>query len=238
MARFELAVQDPAGIDVAARVGADRIELCAALAVGGVTPSAALIERATAGAVPVHVLIRPRGGDFAYSSDEVDVIERDVRLACAQGAAGVVVGGTRGGRIDAELVRRVVAAAGGAEVTFHRAVDVIGDRVAAVAALAALGVDRVLTSGGAASAVDGRDELARMVAAAGSGIQIMAGGGVTSATAPDILATGVHALHASAKRVLAGAGLTLGSAGDAGREVTDEEQARELRRLVREEGPR
>lgn len=238
MTAFELAVQDAAGIGVAGRVGADRIELCSALALGGLTPSAALIETAAAGAVPVHVLIRPRAGDFDYDDEERAIIVRDVRWARDAGAAGVVVGATRAGRIDAELVRAVVAEAGGAEVTFHRALDVVADPAAALLEVAELGVARVLTSGGADHAADGSAELARLVRVAAGRIEVMAGGGVTRATAADILDTGVDALHASAKALRAGAGLALGSAGDAAREVTDEVEASALRRIVADAGAR
>lgn len=232
MIAFELAVQDAAGIRIAGRVGPDRIELCSALALGGLTPSAALIEAAVAATVPVHVLIRPRAGDFDYDDQERAVIVRDVRWARDAGAAGVVVGATCGGRIDAELVRAVVAEAGDAEVTFHRALDVVADPAAALREVAELGVARVLTSGGADHAADGRETLARLVRIAAGRIEVMAGGGVTRATAADILATGVDALHASAKALRAGAGLALGSAGDAAREVTDEAEAVALRRIV------
>ncbi|QLD12417.1 copper homeostasis protein CutC [Microbacterium oleivorans] len=238
MVAFELAIQDGAGVDVAVRTGADRIELCSALALGGLTPSAGLIERAVGAGVPVHVLIRPRAGDFDFDADGRRMIVRDVRWACDAGAAGVVVGGTRGGRIDADLVRAVVAEAEDREVTFHRALDVVADPSGALIELAQLGVRRVLTSGGADRAADGRAGLTRLVRAAAGAIEVMAGGGVTRANVASVMATGVDAIHASAKALRAGAGLALGSAGDAAREVTDEDEAATLRRLVGRAGAR
>ena len=108
MTAFELAVSSGFGVEVARRVGADRIEVCAALEVHGVTPSIALIERAVAGGVPAHVLVRSRPGDFEYSRDEVELMVADARRAVDLGAAGVVVGGTSGGDVDASLVSAMV----------------------------------------------------------------------------------------------------------------------------------
>ncbi len=232
MVAFELAVQDAAGIGVAARVGADRIELCSALALGGLTPSAGLIESAVEAGVPVHVLVRPRAGDFAYDADEARLIVRDVHRVREAGVAGVVIGGARNGAVDGELVRAVTDESGDLEVTFHRAFDVLEDRVGALAELASLGIARVLTSGGAASAADGREELARLVRAAAGGVEVMAGGGITRENVLDVLTAEVDAVHASAKALRTGAGLSLGSAGDVAREVTDEVEAAALRALV------
>ncbi len=233
---FELAVQDAFGLGVAQRVAADRIELCAALSVGGLTPSAALIERGVEVGVPAHVLVRPRAGDFDYDDDERRLIARDVRIALDAGADGVVVGGLRDGAVDLDLMRAVVDEAGAAAVTFHRAFDVLDGRERALAQLVELGVGRVLTSGGAARAVDGVAEIERLVRGAAGAVEIMAGGGVTRENVGALLDAGVDAVHASAKRLSVGAGLELGSAGDAAREVTDEAAALELRRIVTRDG--
>lgn len=232
MPAFELAVQDLEGIGIAVRVGADRLELCAALAGGGVTPSAALIEAAVAAPVPVHVLVRPREGDFSYTADERALIVRDIASALAAGAAGVVVGGARDGAVDVPLMRAVTDAAGPAEVTFHRAFDTLGDLPAALDVLADLGVTRVLTSGGADTAPAALPMLAELARRAAGRIEVMAGGGVTAATAAAVAATGVSAVHASAKRELGGAGVVLGSRGASMRESTDEAAARAIRDAV------
>jgi copper homeostasis protein len=231
MVDFELAVQDLHGLTVAARLGVDRIELCSALPVGGITPSLGLVEAAVAmpGMPPVHVLVRPRLGGFDYSPDEVALIVRDVRHALAAGAAGVVIGGVSSGRVDDDLVRRVLDAAGPAAVTFHRAFDTLPDPVAAVRTLAALGVRRILTSAGAASVADALPALADLVTAAGDRIEIMAGGGVRPDDVEKIVRTGVPAIHASAKRTVPSTvGVTLGTAARAGEssfETTDEAEA-------------
>lgn len=241
MTAFELAVQDPAGIGVAARVGADRIELCSALSLGGLTPSAALIETAVAvqraGGPEVHVLVRPRGGDFEYGDDERALIERDTRWAVEAGAAGVVIGGLVDGAVDARLVARLRDVAGDASVTFHRAFDTMEDRGEALEVLAGLGVRRILTSGAASAAPDGLDELARLVALADGRIEIMAGAGIRSDNVETILMCGVDAVHASAKRsARQHARIALGTDSPAGEtviDVTDEVEAARLVAIVR-----
>lgn len=236
MTVFEMAVQDAAGIVVAAELGVDRIELCAALSLGGLTPSVGLIEAAAASGIPTHVLVRPRGGDFEYDDAERALIVDDVRWAHSLGAAGVVVGGLRDGGIDEELVDRVVAVAGGADVTFHRAFDNLSDVDAGLDRLAELGVTRVLTSGGAARAHEALDVLRRLVGHAGGGIEIMAGSGVRSDNVARIAATGVDAVHASAKRSVTGRpGVALGSAAidGGGYETVDPDEARRLFGILR-----
>ncbi len=226
---FELAVQDPHGVAVAARLGVDRVELCAALPLGGVTPSRALIELAAAGGPPAHVLVRPRPGGFDYEPQEASLIVADVRHALAAGAAGVVVGGVRDGVVDDDLTGRVVDAAAGAPVTFHRAFDTLADPAAAVETLVKLGVRRILTAAGPTTVGDALPALAALVRTAAGRIEIMAGGGVRPALVGPLLRTGVDAVHASAKRVVAEtSGVTLGSAapvGGSGRETTDEREA-------------
>jgi copper homeostasis protein len=230
---LEIAVQDSDGVLAAVRGGADRIELCTALALGGLTPSAALIAAAVAAATPVHVLVRPRPGGFEYSASEALVILDDVRRALDAGARGVVVGAVRDGRVDATLVSQIREIAGPAEVTFHRAFDTLADRDRAVDVLAEIGVDRVLTSGGASRAIDALDALARLVARADGRVQVMAGAGIDESMVGAVAATGVAAIHASAKRAVDEAHqIDLGSLAGAGtstREVTDERRVRALR---------
>ncbi|GLY92812.1 copper homeostasis protein CutC [Actinoplanes sp. NBRC 103695] len=235
MVTFELAVQDTHGLAVAARLGADRIELCSALPLGGVTPSLGLIAAAAAGP-EVHVLVRPRAGGFEYDADEVALTVHDVRHAVAAGAAGVVVGGLRAGRIDRDLVARVVDAAGAAAVTFHRAFDALPDPAAALDELVSLGVGRILTSGCPSTVADGLSGLTALVDAAAGRIEIMAGGGVRPDLVDSLVATGVQAIHASAKGAVADAtGLFLGSAADgtATRDTTDEAEAARLLAALR-----
>lgn len=232
MTALEIAVQDPEGALVAARAGADRVELCTALAIGGTTPSRALVQAAVATDLPVHVLVRPRPGGFDYSAAERAVILDDVRYALDAGAAGVVVGATRGDAVDEDLVAQARRVAGSAQVAFHRAFDTLTDRRAVLDVLVGLGVDRVLTAGGATRAPDALAELERLVAHAGGRIAITAGGGIDPSSAARVAATGVAAIHASAKRSVADAlPIGLGSLAGAGstREVTDEATVRALR---------
>lgn len=226
---LEIAVQDPAGVRIAAEVGATRVELASALALGGLTPSPATLELAVetagVGGPEVHVLIRPRAGGFHYTEDELLVSERDVRRAIGAGAAGVVIGALDAdGSLDVDAMARLRDAAGGASVTLHRAIDVTPDPVATLRTARDLGLRRVLTSGGASVAIDGIDTLRMLVAAAEGGIEVMAGSGVDAASAPALAASGVDAIHFSAKRAVREVGgVRMGSAADGvgGYEVTD-----------------
>ncbi|MEZ0446592.1 copper homeostasis protein CutC [Cellulomonas sp. ICMP 17802] len=225
MTLLEIAVQDVSGAAVAGGLGADRLELCAALAAtGGITPSIGLLDAvlaATPAAVGVHVLVRPRAGSFVYSADELDVQVRDVRSAVRAGAAGVVLGAlTPAGAVDGPAVTRLVEAADGREVTFHRALDTVDRLGPALDALVSAGVVRVLTSGGAARSIDGVDRLAATVALAAGRLQVMAGGGVLPAHIPALVAAGVDAVHLSASRHVAQDGGP-GGGGGAGYTTTD-----------------
>ncbi len=207
---LEIAVTSPAGAIVARDAGADRVELCVGLELGGLTPSQALVEATHETGIPAHALVRCRPGGFTYDIDELALMEREVRTVLRSGAAGVVVGALRPDRtLDEDALRRFVDAARSvsahAEVTLHRAVDHAADPVATVARLADLGVTRVLTSGGAASAPAGAATIARMVDAAGP-LQVMAGAGVRPEDIAALVATGVAAVHLSAKRSVGGAG--------------------------------
>ena len=202
--RVEISVESVAGARVAAAAGAARVELCAGLSDGGLTPSAALIEAASA-LVEVHVLVRPRPGDFRYTRDELDLMVRDIAVARDHGATGVVVGAlTDDGRV-ADACARFVAAAEGMQTTFHRAIDVSADSLQALDRLVALGFTRVLTSGRRRSALDGAP-LIKELAARDDRIEVMACGGVRAANAAQVIAaTGVRDLHAAPRRPVGGA---------------------------------
>lgn len=180
--------------------GAGRIELCAALDEGGLTPSYGLMHAvAHLKGIRKHVLIRPRGGDFLYSEAEVNLMLEDIALVRRLGLDGVVVGALLpDGDIDVPTMRRLMAAAGGLSVTFHRAFDLCRDKSAALERLVELGVNRVLTSGGAPTAWAGRETLRHLVEQAAGRIGILPGAGVTPENAADILrATGACEIHAS-----------------------------------------
>lgn len=190
----------------AAKGGAARVELCSGLADGGVTPSVGLIRGAlSVDGIKVNVLIRPREGDFLYSPAEVAVMETDVSTCRKLGCNGVVIGAlTPDGNVNADTCRKLIAAAGDMEITFHRAFDLCRDPFDALDILIELGCHRVLTSGLAASAPLGRETLKELHRYAAGRIFILAGGGVNSANAGELASfTGVSELHASARGVIA-----------------------------------
>ncbi len=218
--KLEIAVQDAVGAAAAREAGADRVELCSALDVGGLTPSIAMVEAVVATGIPVHVLVRPRPGGFRYSATEISLMVRDIEAIVDAGAAGVVVGAlTTEDTLDTHALTALQEAAEGLEVTAHRCVDVLEDPADAVARLARLGFARVLTSGGAPSATEGVETLARMAGAAE--LEVMAGGGVSPEDIPTLAAAGVSAVHLSARRRVEDAGPAGPGGGPAAFDVTD-----------------
>ena len=204
-AALEIAVDGPAGARTAFAAGADRVELCQALAAtGGLTPSAATVDAvlAAAGAPErVAVLVRPRGGGFVYTPEEVALVADDIAEVVRRGAGGVVVGAlTSDGAVDLRALDRWRQAAGDAELVFHRAIDAIAEPASIVEDLVVCGVRRVLSSGRAARSIDGRAALRALVAEAGGRLQIMAGGGVRVEDIEALLACGVDAIHLSARQ--------------------------------------
>ncbi|OIH99793.1 MULTISPECIES: copper homeostasis protein CutC [unclassified Curtobacterium] len=237
---LEIAVTSPAGAVVARDGGADRVELCVGLELGGLTPSQALVEATHETGIPAHALVRCRPGGFVHTPDEIALMEREVRAVLRSGAAGVVVGALRADRtLDRDALRRFVDAARSvsatAEVTLHRAVDHAIDPVTAAATVADLGFTRVLTSGGAPTAAAGAVTIARMVEAAGP-VQVMAGAGVTPHDVPALVRAGVAAVHLSAKRPAADSahdGVPMGGADDGSAHfVTDAEVVAAARRAL------
>ncbi|NJC24085.1 copper homeostasis protein [Arthrobacter pigmenti] len=207
MTTLEIAVQDAAGARTALENGADRVEFCAALRMGGHSPSLAAVEQAVAVGIGVHVLVRPRGGGYVYSPAEVDLMVAEAEQAVRAGAAGVVIGALTHGdtSLDAEALGRIIDAARGvnpgAEITVHRCVDVLLERGLPVESLIVelrqLGVDRVLTSGGARTAGEGVGMLLELRQIAGGNPQIQAGGGVRLADIPAL--SGLDGIHLSAR---------------------------------------
>jgi copper homeostasis protein len=203
--RVEISVESVAGARAAVAAGADRVELCAGLSDGGLTPSAALIELA-AEVAEVHVLIRPRPGDFRYSPDDVVVMTRDIAMARRLGATGVVVGALDDDGAVAAVCAAFVEAADGLQTTFHRAIDVSADSRAALDRIAGLGFTRVLTSGRRRAALDGAPLIRELVDRAGGRVEVMACGGVRAVNAAEVrAATGVRDLHAAPRTPVAGA---------------------------------
>lgn len=193
---LEICVDDAEGIATAVQGGADRIELCAALALGGLTPSAGLMALAARAPIPALAMIRPRAGDFVWSRDEVEAMRAEIAATRAAGLGGVVIGASHpDGRLDAGVLAELVAAAQGLQITLHRAIDLTPDIAEALALCRDLGIARVLSSGGAATALQGMDRLAAMQAA--GGVAIMPGGGISAANvgrlAGRLALTQVHA---------------------------------------------
>jgi len=198
MIRLEVCVDDPAGLAEAIAGGADRIELCAALSLGGLTPPPGLITAAAESPVPVFAMIRPRSGDFVFSPAEVRAMRADIRAMRDAGLAGVVLGANRAdGTLDAAVLSDLLAEAAGMEATLHRAIDLTPDPEAAVETAVALGFGRILTSGGQARAHEGADVLARMFRAAAGRLIVMPGSGVTPETVPALAALPLREVHAS-----------------------------------------
>ena len=196
---IEAAVESADQAVLALRDGADRLELCDFSVEGGRTPLDAAVREVVAQVgCPVHLLIRPRGGGFVYPEPELRVIERQIDTARQLGARAVVLGTLRPGhRVDRIALARLIGRARPLEVVFHRAIDLCPDPVAELDALLTLGVDRVLTSGGAATALEGAATIRRMVEAAGSSLSIMAGGGVRAKNVKELVErTGVTEVHA------------------------------------------
>ena len=200
---FEICIDSVAGVKAAVEAGAARVELCAALIEGGLTPSAGMIGRAVAvadGRLKVHVIIRPRGGDFLYNEDEFAAMRGDIDAAKAAGAAGVVIGLLDSeARIDEARTAALIAAARPLSVTFHRAFDVSRDPSASLDALIRLGADRLLTSGQEPGVVEGAPLIRRLISHAEGRIVVMPGGDITPRNAARIAAdTGAEEFHFAA----------------------------------------
>jgi copper homeostasis protein len=182
----------------AAAGGADRVELCSALFLGGLTPSyGALVEAKQRLKIPVIFMARPRGGGFCYTAVEMAAMERDAEMAIAHGADGVVFGILEtDGRIDITRTRRLRSLVGKREAVFHRAFDVTPDPFRAVDELVDLGITRILTSGQCDKVWEGLPLIARLVEYAGERVQIMPGGGIKPYQFDDVIAkTGCRHIH-------------------------------------------
>ena len=191
----------------AQEAGAHRVELCSALSLGGITPSYGFIEMARKRLkIDVNVLIRPRQGDFLYDSDEIAVMIRDI-IACAQmGVDGVAIGALDPyGNVDVDACRAMVAVAKhhGMSVTFHRAIDRACNIIAALEDVISVGADRVLSSGGKPTSLEGLETLAKMNEAAAGRIIIMPGGGVNAGNIKEILKiSGAQEIHFSGSETI------------------------------------
>lgn len=198
---LEICTSTYAAALAASRAGADRIELCSALAEGGLTPSVGMMrEVIKLPHIRIHILIRPRGGDFLYSPEEICIMKEDIKAARSCGAHGVVFGALRAdGQVDTDAMKTLMEAAEGMEVTFHRAFDMCCDPEKALEEIIRLGCRRILTSGQAPKAVMATKRLQSFIKQAAGRIVIMPGCGVNEQNARQILAeTGATEIHASA----------------------------------------
>lgn len=198
---LEVCIDSVAGAQAAEQGGADRLELCANLLEGGTTPSTGMIRSVLAAtSLPVMVMIRPRGGHFTFDAQEQQVMYREAEAVLREGVAGIVIGALRtDGSVDDAYCRRLLELRGQCSVTFHRAFDQVADPFAALETLVSLGVDRILTSGLAPTALEGISLLRELHDCARGRISIMPGCGVRSNNAAEILReTGAREIHASA----------------------------------------
>jgi copper homeostasis protein len=200
--RFEICVDGVAAVLAAEAAGADRVELCAGLFEGGLTPSIGTVRRALARRrrIRIHAIVRPRGGDFLHDEDEIAGMLEDIAAFRQAGVEGVVFGALDpDGRIDRQAAQALKAAAGPLAVTFHRAFDMARDPFEALEDLIALKIDRVLTSGQEESVLEGAPLIRALARRAAGRIVVMPGGGITARNVGRIVAeTGARELHFAA----------------------------------------
>ncbi len=202
--KLELCIDSFGEAVIAHHYHLDRVELCAALEVGGLTPSAGLIQRCSSMAgIETHVMIRPRSGGFVYSADELKIMQNDIQMAAELGVNGVVFGildnsnqiNTAANRILVSLAKKY-----NLEATFHRAFDLVKDPNQSLKTIIDLGFDRLLTSGQKEKAIEGIGLIEQLLDEAKGNIQIMPGSGIDSSNARQFKSLGVDALHFTARK--------------------------------------
>ncbi|MCP4321612.1 MAG: copper homeostasis protein CutC [Psychromonas sp.] len=204
MINVEVCIDNIESLYAAQRAGAGRIELCSSLTLGGLTPSSGLITQVVKhAAIPVYTMIRPRDGDFLYSSDEVEIMLCEIHHARSLGVQGVVLGLlNQQAEIDKDILKSLMQESRGLGVTFHRAIDCCVDAELAVETVISAGCERILTSGSAKSAELGCESIKRMVKQADGRLSIMAGAGINANNVATIVkATGIQEVHLSGKTV-------------------------------------
>jgi copper homeostasis protein len=226
---LEVCVDTPAGLAAAVAGGADRIELCAALALQGLTPAPGLMALAAKAPIPIYPMIRPRNGDFCYDAGDLDAMRRDIDAVREYGLAGVVIGANRpDGELDLAVLGKLVEHSKGLGMSLHRSFDLVADQAAALEIAIDLGFERVLTSGGALTAQAGAERIAALVQQAAGRIGILAGAGVKPGNLAELVKrTGVREVHGSFSGPIPGAepGSKLGEMGFAPPELRDTDQA-------------
>ena len=220
--------------------GADRIELCSALSLGGLTPTIGMLEEIAGIPIIKFVMIRPREGDFIYSTEEFRVMLRDIELFKRAGAEGIVSGVLmKNGEIDSERTQTLLEAARPLPFTFHRAFDLTPDPFRSLNALIEMKVDRLLTSGQATDAFSGRELIARLVLHSENKLIIVAGAGINRENIKSICETGVSEIHLSCRRkkisetILYHAGVRMGNSSNENfYDVADADIIRSIRELA------
>jgi copper homeostasis protein len=217
----EVCIGSVADLELAVAAGADRVELCGALELGGLTPSIGLSEAVlVASPLPVVVMLRPRAGGFHYDGHEFAAMQRDAERFLDLGASGLVFGILdQHGRVDSPRCRKLVQSAGTAQTIFHRAFDFVRDQRAALDALIDIGMTRVLTSGGKSTAVEGVAAIRQLNSLADARIQILPGGGINAGNVVEtVRATDCNQVHIGAAIRRNDASMP----GDAGIELVDQ----------------
>lgn len=203
---LEVCVDNANGLAAAVDGGTDRIELCSSLELGGLTPSYGLMKLAAKAPLPVHCMIRPRGGDFTYTEADLGQMLHDIDMARDLGLTGVVFGALADdGKLDSVFLDRLVRRADGLDLTLHRAFDCCGpDFDRAIDTAIDLGFDRILTSGGEKTALEGLPALERIFNKAGNRIIVMPGSGLNMSNVGKLVATlPVREVHASCSKDMA-----------------------------------
>lgn len=200
---FELCAESREAAAAAEAGGADRIELCSELAMGGLTPDTKLMAASiSAVSIPVYILIRPRGGDFVYSEPELEQMRRQIDEARSAGATGVALGVLKpDGRVNVDETRALIEYARPMKTTFHRAFDETPDLCEALESVIVAGADNLLTSGGAAEVLRGAESIGSLTRLARGRIHILAGGGLRLATLTEVVRrSGGFSIHGSLTR--------------------------------------
>ncbi|MDA9557033.1 copper homeostasis protein CutC [Vibrio sp.] len=197
----EVCIDNIESLHTAIKANANRIELCSALALGGLTPSLGLIKKALAlSTIPIYIMIRPRAGDFVFNEEEISLMEEEIAYYRNLGAAGVVIGALNtNATINENALSRWVNAAGKMGVTFHRAFDLVTEPKDALDILIKYNIDRVLTSGQQSTALHGIKLIKEMVDYSSGRVSIMAGSGVNIENAKELIESGIHEIHLSGK---------------------------------------
>ncbi len=199
---IEICIDDPSHAATVANAGADRVEMCSALDLGGLTPTSSSLRKSIQGGIPVAAMIRLRPGDFILDDDDIALMRDEIASHIDSGADGIVLGAlTANGEVDGGALRSLVDVCAGIPVTFHRAFDHCTDRILGLERIIDAGCQRLLSSGGAMTAIEGVEELARIVEAAEGRIEVLAGGGVYPSHAVELVRrSGVRWLHLSARQ--------------------------------------